>query len=160
MTTPAEREHRVKWAEALMSGEYLQAQGSFTEIDSLTGKVKHCCLAVATDLAIKDGVDTIKWGKDESPLGPSYLPVLVALPPDEYVDDFTIHHVDENNVRWVEYTDGNLPGPTMHWLGFTDDNPMLDGQRAIDRNDAEEQPFEEIARAVYAEAGEDPPYPS
>lgn len=47
---------KVKWIEALRSGEYEQAVGTLTYIKPDDSGFKHCCLGVLCELAVKEGL--------------------------------------------------------------------------------------------------------
>jgi len=53
-------EVKEKWLAALRSGEYEQARNDF--MATKDGKTRYCCLAVLTDLAIKEGVQGVRPG--------------------------------------------------------------------------------------------------
>lgn len=59
MLTP----NQVKWVEALESGKYPQTGRVLTRLNSAGEPTGHCCLGVACELAIKDGV-AIEVGRD------------------------------------------------------------------------------------------------
>lgn len=144
------------WTQALLSDEYQQARGAFIERDE-DGVIRHCCLAVATDVAIKNGLDDVRWdlteGKDPA--------LLFAYDEGTYGDyrDYDYREVDGD--IWIEHTDGDLPKPVANWFGMeggtrednesSTDNPMLDGVTAIARNDDGKESFQQIADAVEAE---------
>lgn len=43
-----------KWAKALRSGEYAQAQNYLCEVDEIDGTTAYCCLGVACDLFVDE----------------------------------------------------------------------------------------------------------
>ena len=45
-----------RWAKALRSGEYVQGNGFLKTSNVDGGNVRHCCLGVLCEIAIKDGV--------------------------------------------------------------------------------------------------------
>lgn len=51
LADPVHRQRVEKWVEALESGEYLQGHGELRHLNEF------CCLGVACDVAIKDGLD-------------------------------------------------------------------------------------------------------
>ena len=59
-------EHRRAWVEALRSGDYEQTSGTLKaehyERGTVNKIVAHCCLGVACDLTVKDGVG--EWDDD------------------------------------------------------------------------------------------------
>ncbi len=57
MTKPCNIENMKTFVNALYSGDYTQAKGSLRK-ETDDGSYTYCCLGVATDLAIKDGIDT------------------------------------------------------------------------------------------------------
>lgn len=79
-----------KWIEALRSDEYTQTMWS------LRKEYGYCCLGVACDLAIKNGVNmTVTYDEDEA----------------EYK---------------YNSTGGLLPTVVMEWLGVNEPNPSVD----------------------------------
>jgi hypothetical protein len=148
------------WVEALRSDEYQQAQGAFVQKTD-EGVVEHCCLAVATDVAMKHGLDSLRWGKDPVDGQPV---LLFDYDPAEHgnIEDQS-HQVDEDGHLWVEHHDGDLPQVVADWYGikggsrFSEEvesaatNPMIDGATAINRNDERKDSFLVIADAVEAE---------
>lgn len=58
----ANTENMAKWAEALESGEYEQGRNHLAIIgeDTESGKTFYCCLGVACEVAIKNGVELSK----------------------------------------------------------------------------------------------------
>lgn len=132
------------WVDALLSGEYTQTTGHFVAA-SMDGseRIGHCCLAVLTDIAIKNGCDTVRWGPGDS--------VEVLLPHDH--DNLPYCNVIDSDVEgvWVEYQDGDLPPQVAEWAGIVDDNaanPELNERRAIERNDSDDDDFQQIAQAI------------
>lgn len=118
------------WADTLDSGEYRQAHDAFQELPRDGEPEKLCCLAVATDLAIKDGVEGIRRNQKTG----------------------AFEILEEGD--WITWEGGDLPPVVQEWLGV-DADPDLDGVSAIRRNDGglARQSFHEIANAIRREAG-------
>ena len=47
---------RKAWIAALRSGDYVQGQKYLVATDKTTGQTKHCCLGVACEVAVKEGL--------------------------------------------------------------------------------------------------------
>lgn len=159
ITVNAER--ALMWVEALRSGDYTQVRGAFrggVNLDDGDGTVRpgYCCLAVATDVAIKNGLDNVRWHVDnDAELEPI---VQIRFDPEvhEHIEDYD-HDFDADGVGWINYDDGDMPLPVAQWLGVKDvggtaiTNPNLGGITAISRNDDHSQSFGEIADAIEAD---------
>lgn len=89
------RESVAKWVAALRSGEYLQGRGM------LANGGKYCCLGVACDLAVKDGV----------PVNVDERACCGELRP---CGNTTVYFDDEGTY---------LPTSVMMWLGTNERNP-------------------------------------
>lgn len=50
----------LKWIEALESGNYEQCSGKLTKISD-DGKLSHCCLGVATEVALANGLEGLSF---------------------------------------------------------------------------------------------------
>lgn len=102
-------EHIRAWIEALESGKYMQGSGALCRSNGING-MEYCCLGVACEVAIADGVPLRKemGERDASHFAPIW----------EYV------YVDAVNGQ--EYRNGDvLPIPVSDWLGLDDNNPTL-----------------------------------
>lgn len=109
----------AKWADALESGEY--EQGSH----ALRYGNRHCCLGVACELAIRDGV-----------------PVEVG----RYSMNDDLHTYDGES--------GGLPERVQEWLGVEHrDVPIGAYRSAVSMNDFQGASFREIAAAIREEYG-------
>lgn len=80
--------------EALRSGQYLQGMESLHK--NTDGQDKFCCLGVACDVAVKNGLDVSVDTADEP--------------------DFITY--DDNG--------GYMPESVYHWYGFPTDDPVID----------------------------------
>lgn len=149
-------ERKQLWIDALRSGEFVQARGSFSTREEVVDEggnrlqQQDCCLSVLTRVAIANGLDTVRY-RDycDSALDPT--PQVLIDPED--VDNCAEDEVAERNddgSAWVWETGGSLPIPVAEWIGVRGSNPTLDGITAIERNDSREQSFEEIAAAIEA----------
>lgn len=75
-----------KWVDALRSGDYAQGRDTLTEV-SVNGIMRHCCLGVACQVAIADGVPIttftrpgcVEYLDSEDPEGNGYS--TTTLPP-------------------------------------------------------------------------------
>ena len=126
------------WVEALRSGEYEQARQAFTRIED--GKVKHCCLAVLTDLACKAGVEGIRRSRNYEKDG--------------------MYEVGDSDRGWVRHWSGGLPTVVARWAGLGHEeglgwkaDPIIGGVSAAMRNDGQHsynpgQTYAEIADAI------------
>lgn len=156
MTIPIETifpERRALWVKALRSGEFKQARNQFIEVTHFHGK-KHCCLAVATEVAIRNGCidvelhESLSQRPDGATLGGVDVHVRVGEDSDEVLDGHA--HQRPDGTWWSEYNDGDLPPQVAEWYGITHDkqNPVLDGTHAIARNDDFNDSFFQIAEAI------------
>lgn len=123
--------NQLKWVEALESGEYKQDTdrlGVLTVVDDEGNTVSHCCLGVACELAVLDGV---------------------AMQVFDLYDDFCRY-------RRYETSTGSLPSAVVEWLNIGASAPMranwripmIGAHNAAQRNDDMKQSFEEIAAAI------------
>lgn len=99
MATP-NKENIRKWVDALRSGEYTQDTGQ------LRSSHGFCCLGVACEVAIKNGVRLV------------------------YDDDYQGYHQD-SEIYLDEVPDWHTEGSTLpfevqEWLGFIGDDPYID----------------------------------
>ena len=123
------------WVDALRSGEYQQGKNSLAKYDD-DGTLKFCCLGVACEVAIKDGLN---------------LPVFEATA-----------FPDNRPVR-REYGQGRdigfMPEEVCEWLGHDDTNVIVDLLEYIPEitnpqeyvaylNDGDSWTFEQIADAL------------
>lgn len=135
-TLEQQAENREKWVAALRSGEFKQARG-YLSVDG----VGMCCLGIACDLAIKDGVE----------LDRQYDELDGEAIKSEYYD------LDEPlTIERFGHDEGEvLPQSVRAWLGLTE---MSGGWTATDgtldglalRNDRGAT-FEEIAALIESE---------
>jgi hypothetical protein len=112
-----------KWVTALESDKYKQGRQCLRFGDQF------CCLGVAADLSLKDGVNG-EWRRDGA---------------------FAYGDVDEGGVRSAEAE--FLPWPAMNWLELDDDCPDLRGEdgkfySAAWLNDELNYTFAQIAQAI------------
>jgi hypothetical protein len=106
---------------ALRSGKYKQTTGTLREKRGL--QMKYCCLGVACDVYRKE-TGKGKWKRD----GGCF--------------DFC---VDEN------LSEGDLIMPVWTWYGLGSQNPKINGETAIVRNDSLKETFDQIADALEAD---------
>lgn len=117
----------ARWVEALESGQYEQAKGVLARRGE-DGKVRYCCLGVACDVAMRNGVNL--HTEDSETIEGS--PVIV-----------------------YDGWDGILPEAVADWLGFDNQNPVLTtsllgggSTTASSMNDGLGFAFTRIAQAV------------
>lgn len=91
-------EIKVRWTEALRSGEYSQTT------NCLRDESGYCCLGVLTDLAVKDGV-----------IGPWEL--------DSLDGQFSATYHDSEGFDCGE--EAVLPPPVIEWAGLDSSNPHV-----------------------------------
>lgn len=146
-------ERKQLWIDALRSGEYVQARGSFSvreeEVDDEGSRLqqKDCCLSVLTRVAIANGLDTVRYvDYDDSALDPT--PQVLVEAGEWEPDAGDVAEVNDDGSAWVWHTDGDLPEPVREWIDVPIQNPYLGGVTAIERNDSRLQSFEEIAEAI------------
>lgn len=134
MALKCNRDNMLKWIAALESGDYLQTDGVLERREVADGSVGHCCLGVATRVAMKEGV-----------------PVTEKRLEGEYKTWFT-DVVD--GAEWNTFTE--LPPAVVDWLGIDDDNPIVgfsddylgDEIHAIEANDEKSWSFDQIAASL------------
>lgn len=101
------------WVEALRSGEYSQGYGQLKLVGP-EGSVKHCCLGVLCEVAVKQGVISESFDTNEG------------------VEE-TLHHVhgfgevdDRSGVtKGAVPETGQLPAEVMEWAGLDHGNPVV-----------------------------------
>jgi hypothetical protein len=126
-----DKERLKEWIDALRSGEYVQGRGNLATQEG--GVVRYCCLGVACEVAIKDGLDLeSRWGR---PIGNEV---------EEWV---------ETDHKFYDSEDLVLPPAVQDWLGIpgsTTVEVMLNGMEGsvIDLNDDEGWDFNQIADAL------------
>jgi hypothetical protein len=154
-------EKKTKWVEALRSGEYEQGASFLVQQPaSAKGKPRYCCLGVLCDLAIKDGVEGIRFIEGEGlALGPHFELYLPADPAGGRDFDCDLDNGDEpHDMDWFEIDDETLPSVVSTWAGLNSDNPMLGQYPASTWNDGQDagdpersvapQPFTAIADKI------------
>ena len=117
------------WLDALRSGEYQQGKGHLANIDEERSE-SYCCLGVACEVAIKDGLGLIKN------IGP------------------------RNVINYgLARESGFLPNEVQQWLGHDEGNVMVDftdgeshtrEEHVAFLNDSGKWTFEQIADALEA----------
>jgi hypothetical protein len=105
-------ENVKKWIAALRSGEYTQGTGALHKQADEDGKPDtFCCLGVACDVALKQGIP------------------LSRKAPGNYSRNYRYHGVD-NPDGW---TTGILPAPVSAWLGL-DGRDITEGSVVFDED--------------------------
>lgn len=126
----ANTENMAKWAEALESGEFEQGTGHLAIVElSSTGeplKTLHCCLGVACEVAMRNGVELVKIQGSS----------------------------DGRAVLFYDGESGVLPHKVQEWLGLDETNeseggnPYLSEGSATELNDDAGFTFREIGEQV------------
>ncbi len=116
-----------KWVEALKSGEFEQGKHCLASADG-----KYCCLGVACEVAMKEGV-----------------------PLNKRLGEFNKMYYYYSDSSKSELNNGFLPKEVMHWLGLaTSDggykDPYLNWATLTGKNDGGAT-FEEIAAFIESE---------
>lgn len=149
------QEAMKKWRDALLFGPYDQAFGQFVAGDPTQPGAQFCCLAVLTDVAIKEGVENVRWvsNHEEPEIFHSVEDLDMA---GDSIHDFPddMIELDEDGKPlgvWKTYGLADLPPPVVKWAGLEDSNPVLDCETAITRNDDQGQSFADIAEAIAKE---------
>lgn len=125
MRKECNRGNMRKFIEALECGQYEQGSGRLRQGD------RFCCLGVACDLAMKNGVE-MKIRKD-APAVSCGNPQCTACG-------------DEGQTWVYEYDMGYLPVAVQEWLGIDTQNPILSGCTATWWNDHEKASFTSIGQ--------------
>lgn len=112
----------AKWTAALRSGEYKQGKGLLKDPEG-----RYCCLGVACEVAIKNGLDL----------------KIEVIP-------------DESGATTYDGSYLTLPKAVADWLGYVRSEPKLGGKVLTAMNDHEDKTFEEIADHIDAYIDEDP----
>lgn len=85
LTKEQQRENRRKWVEALRSGEFMQGQRRLAYVgEDEDSEVRHCCLGVACELAIREGV-AIERTKHFTQIAYSGEAIFLPLPVQEWL---------------------------------------------------------------------------
>lgn len=184
---PFNPEPKRLWVQALRGDEFEQAHGAFVRIeapeatpedDDPPRRSQHCCLAVATAVAIRNGVETVRERRNTDGLVDAYErlefydweqgwvestdPAPVAEQTAnaiEWTDG--LHSPDERLgygpptlfYRWVEEDEG-LPDAVKEWLSAEARNPAIFETdsggviHAISANDVDLWSYAKIADAV------------
>src|SRR5258708_26817944 len=95
--------HREAWLKDLESGEYPQGKGALAVTSSEDGSKTYCCMGVACETALKNGLD---------------VRVTISV-----VGDPNHPHI----ITYYNGIDGVFPLTVRQWLGFGDSNPSVDG---------------------------------
>lgn len=152
-------ENAKKWVEALRSGDYKQATGVLTRVNDKGEPESHCCLGVACQVAIENGVPlelTIR--EDTSSYEDSEYENMETPPK-------IIGYVEEAFGPGISQT-SVLPPIVQKWLGLTTLEGTFDEPIVVDReddyytlpcealtelNDKARYTFEQIADVIEAE---------
>jgi hypothetical protein len=120
------QEVKAQWLDALRSGEYQQGKFGLTR-KCADGTVRHCCLGVLCDLAVREGVAAAQLGLDGATT-----------------------YVNPNDVR--DYDDVVLPACVTAWAGLNDDgegcDPKVDDRNLSYWNDCLAADFNDIADMI------------
>lgn len=112
--------NQLKWVEALESGDYKQdnIKGALTNLDRDGNPESHCCLGVACEVAIANGLD------------------------------LAVEAVPSVRRYGVTAEVAYLPDEVQEWLGVDTNSPIIGDVSAVVRNDNCQQTFAEIAAAI------------
>lgn len=139
------KERLLLFVEALESGDYEQCNSKLTVI-GMDGKATHCCLGVATEVALVNGVEGVERVPTQDSMhaggnGPVQTCDVVA-----YVHEY------EDRLGGLRKETNFLPGPVASWYGLPSRNPALqdpaglrNGQSATALNDDLRLDFTQIA---------------
>lgn len=122
MAEPCNETNMRIWIEALESGEYSQTRGALRATDSSYRATKqgfavgHCCLGVATEEAVRQGVAAVPHWKG------AFSEAECA---NNRMADPTTHHRDDEHDLWCQHYDEILPQEVAEWLGIESHNPEL-----------------------------------
>jgi hypothetical protein len=116
------KDNIAKWAEALESGEYEQGRYRLASRDEESGIISYCCLGVACDVAMKNGVQM----------------------------EVTETQVEGQIVLNYDGRRDSLPPAVRNWLGISDRDPAIGpaGERAAILNDKWQHGFPSIAHRI------------
>lgn len=135
----------LKWIEALENDGLKQCTGRLTRVDGNNENPSHCCLGVATEVALANGLEglDVRHGQD---LRSGMETVFVR----EYV------WINDVGREVVEKS--FLPGPVIRWLGLEDQDVTLASKEGIHfsasvLNDKYEYTFADIAAALRLKYG-------
>lgn len=118
----ANKENIQKWLEALRSGSFVQGKGRLKY--NIDGGVKYCCLGVACDVAIANGV------------------VL-------NVNDLPFNNFVIDKKYYFDGYGESLPPKVQIWLGIDDEDPQVTSDySAAGLNDSGNYSFAEIADMI------------
>jgi len=123
----ANKENIGKWVQALESGEFKQCKSALTVVKD--GEESHCCLGVATEIAMRNGVEL-------------HTEVIHGRKLYQWADEYGTH--GQTSI---------LPVPVQEWLGVDDEDPKLSDHEygsASGLNDTHKWDFTQIAQAVRA----------
>jgi hypothetical protein len=123
-------ENAKKWIAALRSGKYQQSQFRLTRLDTEGNVIGHCCLGVACELAIQNGVP-LEVNTEESEL-------LIEGP------------LTKVKARSYNQMSSFLPKSVWEWLGLQSCNGMHQADSLSSMNDSGKT-FEEIATLIESE---------
>lgn len=102
------------WVEALESGDRKQSTGKLTRVDANNENPSHCCLGVATEVALENGLEGVE----------GHLILENSVWMREYCWITAIgREVGEKN--W-------MPTPVIKWLGLDDNDIRLPVERGSD----------------------------
>lgn len=138
------KERLSLWIEALESDEFQQGTGALKTLPRLDGSAKYCCLGVATEVAIANGLQL------------------------NNIDQEKIHEYNRSSGQELNPTDGKnlfeierafLPSSVIEWYGLTGGDPEVGrtptgiSVSATDANDRQCWTFTQIAAALRSTYG-------
>jgi hypothetical protein len=111
-----------QWIEALESGRYNQAR-SYLTIRKANRHQSHCCLGVACNIAIQNGIKVKATIMDEGP-------------------------DNDNHAISYDGRSGDLPPSVRKAIGLRTSQGMLEGNSLVDLNDDSRYRFKRIAKTI------------
>lgn len=138
MTQTCNQENMRMWIQALRSGGYKQGRGNLKVITPQTGSASYCCLGVACEVAMGNGVQ----------MALDFYPVENSCPSwPAYVHGLDSGCTSKHGVRFAG-TGSSLPNRVQEWLGIDSDDPEICGVSTISANDSFGWDFNQIADAL------------
>ena len=95
----------LKWVESLENDGLAQCKGRLTKVHE-DGSLSHCCLGVATELAIANGVEGITFSTDNG-IGKDGAP-----------EAYRVYTYSMEDVSYPLLEASWLPRPVREWLGL------------------------------------------
>ena len=129
MTDRMNPEIKTAWVEALRSDEYEQGTDMLVQWES--GDLAYCCLGVLCDLAVKAGVEGVRFDSQLAQFE-EYVPIYSDGSRADFDDEAEEEGLDRD---WLVKEDEVLPSTVVRWAGLADDNPMVEEKNLSTWND-------------------------